>query len=133
MLQIVRHALTTSVVLYVFIGESTGHYLTSPPDRIVYFALILVALTTVGMIFAVRRLFILRSEAVLVLQPGNTAALRRWRSGYVVTYALCAAVALFGLLLRIMGFALSEVVPFYLGGFVLMLLVGPRRQSNEIG
>lgn len=133
MLRIVRHALLTSVVLYVFIGESTGHYLTSPPDRNLYFALTLVALTTVGMIFAVRRLFVVRPEAVLAFQPEDTAALRRWRSGYVITYALCAAIALLGLLLRILGFALSEVVPFYLGGFVLMLLIGPRRPSNEVG
>lgn len=131
-LQIVRLALLGSIVLYVFVGESVGQSLAAPPDRNLYFALTLVALTTVGMIFAVRRLFVLRAEGRLAAQPEDTAALNRWRSGHIIIYALCEAVALFGLVLRILGFTLSQVTPFYLVGFVLILLFGPRRPSSEI-
>ena len=130
--QMIRIALLVSIALYVFIGEHVGQSMVPAPNRNLYFVLTLVAITTVGMIFAVRRLFVLRSEATLAAQPEDTAALNRWRSGYMISYALSEAVALFGLVLRILGFTLSQVAPFYLGGFVLMLLLGPRRPSPEM-
>ena len=131
-LQIVRMALMVSIVLYVLVGERVGPSLAVAPDRNFYFALTLVAITTVGMIFAVRRVLVLRSEATLADEPEDLAALNRWRSGYIVTYALCEAVAMFGLVLRVLGFNLSEVVPFYIVGFVLMLLFDPRRPPTQV-
>jgi len=128
--QILRIALLVSIALYVFVGERVGQRVDLAPNRNLYFLLTLVALTTVGMIFAVWRLFVLRAEATLAAQPEDPAALRRWRSGYIITYALSEAVALFGLVLRILGFALSEVVPFYLVGFVLIVLFSPRRAQG---
>jgi hypothetical protein len=129
--QMIRIALLVSIALYVFIGEHVGQSMAPAPNRNLYFVLTLVAITTVGMIFAVRRLFVLRSEATLAAQTEDTAALNRWRSGYIITYALSEAVAVFGLVLRIQGCTLSQVAPFYLVGFVLMLLFGPRRPSRE--
>jgi hypothetical protein len=128
-LQIVRVAMLVSIALYVFVGERIGKNLGAPPTNF-YFALTLVAITTMGMIFAVRRLFVLRAEVTLAAQPEDTAALNRWRAGYIIIYALSEAVALFGLVLRILGFTLSQVTPFYVVGFVLMLLFGPRRPPS---
>jgi hypothetical protein len=130
--QMIRIALLVAIALSVFIGERVDPKTPVAPERNLYFALTLVALTTVGMIFSVRRLFVLRSEATLTAQPGDHAALSRWRSGYMIVYALSVAVALIGLVLRILGFTLSQVAPFYLVGFVLTLLFGPRRRSREI-
>lgn len=123
--QMIRVALLVSIALCVYIGERVGQ--RAPPDRNLYFLLTLVAITTLGIIFAVRRLFVSRSEAMLANQPEDTAALNRWRSGYIIMFALSEAVALFGLALRILGFTLSQVAPFYLVGFVLILFFGPRR------
>jgi F0F1-type ATP synthase membrane subunit c/vacuolar-type H+-ATPase subunit K len=131
--QMIRIALLVSIALYVLIGERVGQTMVRAPNRNLYFVLTLVAITTVGMMFAVRRLFVLRAEATLAAQPEDTAALNRWRSGYIITYALSEAVAVFGLVLRILGCTLSQVAPFYLVGFVLMLLFGPRRPSRESG
>ena len=127
-LQIVRIVLLVSIVCYAFVGERVGQ--SAAPDRNVYFAITLVAITTVGIIFAVRRLFVLRAEETLVSQPENAAALNRWRAGYLVIYALSESVALFRTGARILGFNLSEVMPFYLAGFALMLLFGPRRPTG---
>jgi magnesium-transporting ATPase (P-type) len=127
LLQTVRIALLVSIVLYVFIGERIGRSTSGAPDRNIYFVVTLVAITTVGIIFAVWRLFVLRSEATLADHPEDTAALKRWRTGYIITYTLCETVVLFGLVLRFMGFTLSEVAPFYVVGFALILLFGPRR------
>jgi hypothetical protein len=126
--KIIRIAFLVSIALSVFLGERVGQ--RAPPNRNLYFALTLVAITTVGMIYAVRRLLVLRSEATLGAQPEDTAALNRWRSGHIVIYALSEAVALFGLVLRILGFTLSQVAPFYLVGFVLIFVFGPRRPST---
>jgi hypothetical protein len=130
--QMIRISLLVGIALGVFIGERAGSRTSVAPERNLYFALTLVALTTVGMIFSVRRLFVLRSEATLTAQPGDNATLSRWRSGYIIVYALSAAVALIGLVLRILGFTLSQVAPFYLVGLVLILLFGPRRRSREL-
>jgi hypothetical protein len=127
LLQTVRIALLVSIALYVFIGERIERSTQSAPDRNIYFVVTLVAITTVGIIFAVWRLFVLRSETTLADRAEDTTALKRWCRGYIFTYALCETVAMFGLVLRFMGFTLSEVAPFYVVGFALMLLFGPRR------
>jgi len=131
-LQILRIGMLVSIALYAFIGERVGHGVAAP-NHGVYFALTLVAITTVGMIFAVRRVFVLRSEPTLAVQPDDGAALSRWRTGYIAIYALSESVALFGLVLRILGFTLSEVAPFYLAGFALMLVFGPRPPDASSG
>jgi hypothetical protein len=128
-LQIVRIVMLVSIVCYAFLGERLGQSVA--PDRNLYFAITMVAITTVGIIFAVRRLFILRAEATLASEPENAEALTRWRTGHLAIYALCESVALFGLVLRILGFNLSEVTPFYLAGFALILLFGPRSRSDQ--
>jgi len=133
LLQTVRVALLVSIALYVFLGERIERTTTSAPDRNVYFALTLVAITTVGIIFAVWRLFVLRAEATLTDHPEDETAVKRWRTGYIFTYALCETVALIGVVLRLMGFTLSEVAPFYIVGFALMLLFGPRRSETRSG
>jgi len=127
LLQTVRIALLVSIALYVFIGERIEQSRSGAPDRNFYFAITLFAITTVGIIFAAWRMFVLRSEVILADQPEDTAALKRWRTGYIITYTLCETVALFGFVLRFMGFTLSEVAPFYVVGFALMLLFSPRR------
>jgi magnesium-transporting ATPase (P-type) len=130
LLQAVRVALLVSIALCVFLGERMERSAPAAPDRNVYFAITLIAITIVGMIFAVWRLFVLRSEVMLGDQPGDVAALKRWRTGYIFTYALCETVAMFGFVLRFMGFTLSEVAPFYVVGFALILLFSPRHTRN---
>jgi hypothetical protein len=127
--RMIRVALLMSVALAVFIGERVTHAKAANPD--LYFVLTLVAITTLGMIFAVRRLFVLRSEVTLAAYPDDSAALKRWRSGHIITYTLSETVALFGLVLRVLDFSLLQVAPFYLVGFVLILFFGPRRLPNE--
>jgi hypothetical protein len=76
---------------------------------------------------------VLRAEEALVRNEQDALSLARWRSGYVLIYALCEAVALYGLVLRFMGFTLTQVAPFYVVGFVLLFFFSPRRPSSAIG
>jgi hypothetical protein len=73
---------------------------------------------------------VLQSEAELKTKPGDPVILARWKTGYFVTYALCEALALFGLVLRILGFTLNQVWPYYAGSFVLLLLFWPREPQT---
>jgi hypothetical protein len=132
-LQTVRFALMLSVVLYVFVGETVAPNARTAPNSAFYFAITLVAIVMVGMIVVTRRLLVRRSEELLAAEPSDSAALMRWRAGYIVTYAMSEALALLGFVLRILGFTLSQVAPFYIAGFALMLFFGPRRPFNEIG
>ena len=44
----------------------------------------------------------------------------------MATYALCEALALFGLILRLRASPTQASVPYYLGGFVLLLFFRPK-------
>lgn len=128
-LQIIRAALVASIVMYVFVGEVAGQKARSQPSSVLFYALSFIAVALVVLMFMMRRLLILPSELTLTQQPSNEDALSHWRTGYVVTYALSESVGLLGLVLRILGFSLSQVLPLYVGGFVLLAFFGPRRPS----
>jgi len=133
LLRMVWSALLFSIVMYVLIGERVGPHRTAL-DPTIFRAIAFVAVATVGMIFAVRRMIVLRAAQTLAGQPADNAANLRWRGGYIVTFALCEAIALYGFVLRMQGFSLSQVAPFYFGGLLLMVYFGPRRPaSNEVG
>jgi F0F1-type ATP synthase membrane subunit c/vacuolar-type H+-ATPase subunit K len=130
--RMIRLALMASVVLYALIGELLGSS-TASPDTALYFAVTFLAIADVGAIVVMRRMFVVPAEATLAKQPEDPAALNRWRAGYIVIYGLSEAVALFGLVLRFLGFSLSHVATFYAVGLILMMFFGPRRPSNELG
>jgi len=115
-----------AIVVYAVVGEfvSSASHMRDP---ITYYVLSLVTITIVGVILVVRRTLVLQSESMLATRPGDAATLNRWRTGYIMTYALSEAIAVFGLALRILGFSLSQVLTFYLASFILLLFFGPRR------
>jgi len=131
--RMIRVALMASIVLYALIGEVVERDATSQPDTTLYFVVTFLAIADVGVIVVMRRQLVVPAETTLAKQPGDLLALTRWRTGYIVIYGLSEAVALFGLVLRILGFSLSHVATFYAVGLILMMFFGPRRPSNELG
>jgi len=79
----------------------------------------------------VRRTLVLQSAATLASRPNDAATLNRWRAGNIMTYALAESIALFGLVLRLIGFTLSQVWSFYIAAFILLLFFGPRLPMSE--
>jgi hypothetical protein len=118
-------AMLSAIVIYVLVGELVGS--TRSADPITYYVLSLATITIVGVILVVRRTLVRQSESMLAMRPGDALTLNRWRAGYIMTYALSEAIAMFGLVLRILGFSLSQVLSFYVAGFALLLFFGPRR------
>jgi len=131
MLLAIQIAMLVSIVLYVLVGERVG----SVPrlnDPTIFYVLSMATVTIVGVILVVRRTLVAHSAGILRERPSDATTLGRWRAGYVMTYALSEAIALFGLVLRMIGFSLSQVVPFYIAGFILLLFYGPRRPVSSL-
>jgi len=129
LLRTIQVTLLGSVALYAVVGEVLGPSRGSANPTVNYvFTMIGVAL--VGIILVVRKTLVLRSAAALAEQPDGLT-LNHWKTGYIATYALCEALALFGLILRFLGFNLQQSLPFYIGGFVLLFFFGPRAPSRQ--
>ena len=129
LLRVIQFAMLASIVLNVVIGELVGRTLLANP--MVFYALSFAAVTAVGVLLVMRRTLVLPSESALRSRPDDTASLNRWRAGYIITYGLSEAVALFGLVLRLLGFRLSQVWTFYIAGFILLLFFSPRPRLTE--
>ena len=129
-LRAVQWSMLASILLYAIVGEAAG-----PAERAVDPALSYLFTTLgvaiVGLIFVVRRTLVLRAAESLATHPDDALSLNHWRTGYLATYALCEALALFGLVQRFMGATLRQSLPYYLGGFVLLLFFRPRQPATS--
>jgi hypothetical protein len=129
-LRVLQRMMLGSIAAFAVLGEIVGSGARALDPSLNYiFSTASVAL--VGVIFVVRRTLVLRSAEALGAQPDDPATLLHWKNGYLATYALCEALALFGLIQRLMGFTLPQSLPFYLGGFVLLFLFGPREPVSS--
>jgi len=116
--------MAASIVLYL--GLVLRLPSTATPNRTVYVAIVLVAVSVIATSLVLRQKMIASAEAALVVQPEDRKLLNRWRQGYLVTFALYEAVALYGLVLHFLGHSLAQVLPFFAVGFGLMLLFRPQ-------
>jgi hypothetical protein len=129
LVRLVQFGLIASIVLYVAAGEFVRH--KPAADSGVFYALSFVAISIVGATLVVRRTLVLPSEALLHQKPDDSLTFARWRSGYLIMYAMCETLATLGLVLRLLGYGFSQVWGFYLGGFALLLLFSPRAPRPE--
>jgi hypothetical protein len=131
LLRVLQVAMLAGILLYVAVGEAMGS-VSRISNTTMFYALSMVTITMVGVILVVRRTLVRQSAVALATRPADAATLGRWRAGYVMTYALSEAIALFGLVLRLTGFSLSQVASFYIAGFILLLFFGPRRPATAL-
>jgi hypothetical protein len=118
-----------SILLYAVAGELLGSSVRAANASLSY-VFTTAGVSIVGVIFVVRRTLVLRSAESLASHPDDSLTLNHWKSGYIATYALCEALALFGLVLRFTGCSFQQSLPFYIGGFVLLFFFGPRQPIN---
>jgi hypothetical protein len=131
-LRIFYVARLVSMGLYALMAAGFGLVPKAVYLAVVY-AIVGLAASMLGGILVVRRITLMPAESTLAGYSENVAALNRWRIGYIVTFALSEAVALYGVVLRFMGVEFQQVAPFFLAGFILMLFFRPRRPSATIG
>jgi low temperature requirement protein LtrA len=132
LLRIVHLALLATIVFYAVIAE-LAHPAPRATTKAFFYIITGVALFAIEGIFFFRRRKLKPSEKVLSVTPDDVAALKTWRTAYIVIYALCESVALYGVVLRFVKFSLPQVAAFYIAGFVLLLYFSPRRPTNAIG
>jgi cytochrome b561 len=123
-LRAVQWLMLASILLYVAVGEVLGPRVRGVDTTLSYvFSTLSVGI--VGTIFVVRRTLVLRAADSLASHPDDDISLSHWRTGYLATYALCEALALFGLVLRFRGSTMQQSLLFYIGGFVLLFFFRP--------
>ena len=125
-LRAVQWSMLGSILVYAILGEVVGPGRRAVDPSLSYLFTTL-GVAIVGVIFVVRRTLVLRAEEGLASHPDDSLSLSHWRTGYLATYALCEALALFGLVLRFRGCNLQQSVPYYLGGFALLFFFRPRQ------
>lgn len=130
LVRLVQIAMLVSIVLYVAVGELKGRAAAS--NNTLFYTMSLASFSTLGAALVVRRTLVLPAEALLRERPSDPLVQARWKTGYIFLYALCEALALFGLILRMAGFTLVHVWGFYLGGFLLLLLFSPRAPQSQL-
>lgn len=123
--RMVHAAMLIALILYVFLGEWVPHP-PRTPSSVLFYVVTVLAIAMIGVMFVMRRANVVPAEQTLSAEPGNSAALQRWRLGQMVTLALCESLGLYGLVLRFLGFTLSQVLPFYVVSLVLLLYFRPR-------
>jgi len=128
-LRAVQWAMLGSILLYAVVGEVLGSGGRAVDPSLSYF-FSTASVAIVGVIFVVRRTLVLRSAENLASHPDDQVTLNHWKTGYFVTYALCEALALFGLVQRFMGFNLQQSLPYYVGGFVLLFFFGAKNPAG---
>ena len=124
-------AMLASILLYGIVGEVLGPAARAVDPALSYLFTTL-AVAIVGAIFVVRRTLVLRAAESLATQPEDNLSLNHWRTGYMATYTLCEALALFGLIQRFLGCNLQQSALYYLGGFVLLFFFRPRQPVSVV-
>jgi archaellum biogenesis protein FlaJ (TadC family) len=132
LLRSIQVAMLVSIALYVFIGERVAPG-PRPANAAVYYVLSLASITTTGIILVMRRTLVRPSERILRTRSDDLATLNRWRTGHIATLALSESLPIYALVLRFLGFSLSQLAPLYLAGFVLLLFLGSCRPTPEMG
>jgi hypothetical protein len=128
-LRAVQWSMLVSILLYAIVGEVLGPRARAVDPSLSYLFSTL-AVGVVGTIFVVRRTLVMRAASSLSEHPDDSLSLNQWKTGYVTTYALCEALALFGLVLRFRGCSLQQSALFYVGGFVLLFFFRPQQPAR---
>lgn len=123
-LRMVQAAMIAAIFAYCFLGEAVG-----PADKSLgatLYILSAVAMLDAGVVVFIRSAIIPRAEDELRQAPGDPLLWRQWRTTYVIAYAVAESVALFGLLLRLLGASLGRIVPLYVIAAALIFFSSPR-------
>jgi hypothetical protein len=131
LVRLIQIAMLLCIALYAVTGERIARTPLQNPANTLFHALSFISISVVGATAVVRRTLVLPSEAQLKERSDDGLAWARWRTGYLFLYGLCELLGLFGLVLRMDGFALVNVWGFYVGGILLLLLYSPREPRAE--
>ena len=130
-LQTIRIALLGSIVLYFLVCLYSPVRSEGSPDMLRVLALTSVVIAAA--VFVLRGKVLAPSATLAAAKPDDANTLSLWRTAHIVIWALCEVIAMYGLLLRYLGFPVAYAAPFFACGFLLILLLAPRRPEPAAG
>jgi uncharacterized membrane protein len=122
------------LLIMVLILLQASYRLTPNHDgvpTVMLYAVVFVCANDVGLAAFFRRRMLRPSEEVLRSSPNNESALRKWLLGVIISLGMASTIAVFGLLLRVMGAKWNIASWFFLAGAVLLLLWTPRLDVSD--
>jgi len=125
-IRIVYYFMFGSLFLYMYLSE----FLLHPPMRelgIVYPAMIADCLLVLIAGIFLRKRIVDRAAGILRTNPGDLAALRRWKLGQLTSFAIAEVVVLTGFVVRVLGSGRPRALVIYAAGVVFMSLWSPQR------
>jgi len=105
-LQIVRFAMLISIVLYFVIVRMVPSY--ASPNPMIFRVIALFAFANLGALLFLRKLLVAIPSEALRSRPEDSAALAKWKLGQLITWALGESIALYGLVLHVLGFSTRQ-------------------------
>jgi len=124
-LQTIRFALLGSIVLYFLVSLYSPVPSNGSPQM--FRILALTSAVIAAAVFVLRAKVLAPSATLAATQPEDATAMSLWRTSHIIMWALCEVIAMYGLLMRYLGSTVAEAAPFFAAGFLLILLLGPRR------
>src|SRR6266478_3490445 len=79
-----------------------------------------------------RRRMIKPSEESLRSNPDDESALKKWRTGVIVSLVMASTIVLFGLVLKFMGATWNVASWFFIVGILLLLAWTPRLDLSAV-
>ena len=125
LVNIVYWAMLVAAFFEIGVAEQFGAKSEIKDVRIVQLALLVVSASMLASMLIVRGRMMRGIADTLLRNPGDRASIQRWGAANIVTFALCEAVVLYGLVLRFMGGSFYQSLPFYASGIVLLLIFRP--------
>lgn len=127
-LPLIRLLLLLSVPVYIFLSMRAP--VQPLPDPLLFRAIAFLAIAEAGVAFFLRARLISAAETAWQEVPETKAALARWLNANIVPWAMCLSIAMYGMVLRYVGYTFRSVTPFFLAGVLLMLCFPPRRPEQ---
>jgi len=127
-LQTIRFALLASIALYFVVSLYSPARSQGSPQM--FEILALTSAVIVAAVFVLRGKVLAPSATLAATQPEDANAMSLWRTAHIIIWAMCEVIAMYGLLLRYLGATVAQAAPFFAAGFLLILLLGPRRPAS---
>jgi hypothetical protein len=121
--------LHVALLLMVVIDFDVSYRLAPIQNQIapvIVYAIIFVCLNDIGVAVFLRSRLIRPSEESLRSNPNDKSALKKWRTGVIVSLVMASTIVLFGLVLKFTGATWNLASWFFIVGFVLLLAWTPR-------
>lgn len=122
------HLAFLGIPVFLFFLLSTLPIAAKAEPTFLPMVLAVLALGEVGIATTFRGKLIRPAVETLQRSPHDSAALEQWMRGNILSLVFALTVALYGVMIRVMGFSWNIAACFFVAGFLLLLWWTPRME-----